>query len=292
MNEHDERTDPEHTRQSPLRKHVDLPSLPIVLVKILQLIDDDQATARNLEELILHDASLSARILRLANSAFYCFRSEVRTISHAIALLGLNHIKSLVIGVSIFESFTRKLRRGAAQVGKLWIHSYGVGLVTREIWLPRYGKSEGEHGFLCGLLHDVGKVVFFMEDGTHYTQVFSNEKGEGDPPMWEYEEGHYGIHHAALGGELADNWGLPKDLAAALREHHDPFNATVPVARAVAYANGLVKLAGLGYSGDMRADTDMEALMELLEMDTEEKRRLEQFARERKGKVMNFFGSR
>ncbi|MBM3789954.1 MAG: HDOD domain-containing protein [Acidobacteria bacterium] len=275
-----------------LRKSFDLPSLPTVLVKILRLIDDDQATARSLEELILHDASLSARILRLANSAFYYFRCDVRTISHAIALLGLNHIKSLAIGVSIFESFTRKLRSEAAQVRQLWMHSFGVGLVTREIWLRRAGKNEAEYAFLCGLLHDVGKVVYFKEDGKRYAGVFAAEKDEGDPPLIVSEEELYGIHHAALGGELANEWGLPEDLSTALSKHHDAVKTGIPIVSAVAMANCLAKLGGLGYGGDSRIQVDLEALRTHLAMEMKEYEALVQFAADRKEEVVDFFYSR
>ena len=71
----------------PVEKNFDLPSIPLVLTKIIQLLDDDRASAQALEDLILHDPPLSARILKLANSALYSFRSDVKTISHAIALL-------------------------------------------------------------------------------------------------------------------------------------------------------------------------------------------------------------
>ena len=76
-------------------RNFEMPSVPIVLSKILQVVDDNRASARCLEELILHDPSLSVRILKLSNSAFYSFRSEVKTIAHAIALLGLNLVAAV-----------------------------------------------------------------------------------------------------------------------------------------------------------------------------------------------------
>ena len=85
----------------------EIPSIPLVLIKIIQTLDEDKSSASELEELILHDPALSARILRLANSAFYSFRTEVKTISHAIALLGMNLVTSLAIGINIFDSFTK-----------------------------------------------------------------------------------------------------------------------------------------------------------------------------------------
>jgi HD-like signal output (HDOD) protein len=144
---------PQKVRRTKIKidKDFEMPSIPAVLTKILGLIDGNQATARQLEEIILHDPSLSARILSLANSAFYAFRSEVKTISHAIALLGLNLVKSLAIGVSIFESFTVGLKKEASLINQLWMHSFGVGALAQEIWRPRTDRVEAEFAFLCGL---------------------------------------------------------------------------------------------------------------------------------------------
>ena len=103
----------------------EIPSIPLVLIKIIQTLDDDTSSAKELEELILHDPALSARILRLANSAFYSFRTEVKTISHAIALLGMNLVTSLAIGINIFDTFTKGAKSEAALINKLWTHSCG-----------------------------------------------------------------------------------------------------------------------------------------------------------------------
>src|SRR5512136_220040 len=99
-----------------INRTFETPSVPLVLTRIIQVLDDESATSHELEQLILHDPSLSARILRLANSAFYSFRDEVKTVSHAIALLGMNLVKSLAIGVNIFESFTRGMKNEAGLI--------------------------------------------------------------------------------------------------------------------------------------------------------------------------------
>jgi HD-like signal output (HDOD) protein len=111
-------------------KNFDMPTVPLVLSRIIQVLDDDHSSAQEMEELILHDPSLSARILKLANSALYSFRSEVKTISHAIPLLGLNLVKSLAIGVSVFESFTKGAKGESAHISNLWMHSFGVGMLS------------------------------------------------------------------------------------------------------------------------------------------------------------------
>jgi HD-like signal output (HDOD) protein len=274
-----------------IEKDFEMPSTPVVLTKILGLIDGNEATARQLEEIILHDPSLSARILSLANSAFYAFRSEVRTISHATALLGLNLVKSLAIGVSIFESFTKGLRKESSNINQLWMHSFGVGALAQEIWRPRTNQAEAEFAFLCGLLHDMGKVVCFKNDTKRYSQIFSSDKKDEDRDICSYELDCYGDTHATFGSILAKQWQLPDELATVVRHHHDPFSSALPLACAVALADTLAKQAGIGYDGDCKISLEIKELMKSLKMDSEEYEMLTVFAESKHNEAKDFFGA-
>lgn len=268
---------------------LEIPSVPLVLLRIIEVLDDDSSSSRTLEQLILHDPSLSARILRLANSAFYCFRDEVKTISHAIALLGLNLVKSLAIGMNIFESFTRGLKKEAGLVNQLWMHSFGSALVAQEIWMRRGNRKEAEFAFLCGLLHDLGKVVFFRCDAANYARMFSSEKGPGDPDICTLETNAYGIDHAAMGASLAKEWGLPLDLATVVRKHHSALSADLPLVSAVSLADMMAKQKEVGYDGDRRLSVNPAKLQIPLQMDDEEYGRLQAFAESKKVDVEEFF---
>ncbi len=270
-------------------KDLDMPTIPLVLTKIIQVLDDDATSARELEELILHDASLSARILKLANSAFYSFRSEVKTISHAIPLLGLTLVKSLAIGVSIFDSFTKGMKSEAVLIHQLWKHSFGVALLTQEIWTPRSNRKEGEFAFLCGLLHDLGKVFFFKRDPTQYSPLFAVEKSETDPDLLVYEQDQYGMDHPTVGCALAKRWGLPPDLAKAIAEHHNPVNCQMPLVAAVAMADSLTKQANIGYDGEKPLNLDLVGVQEILKMRPDEYERLSTSLTLRRRDVEEYF---
>ncbi len=276
---------------APLRidRNFEMPSVPVVLSKILQLVDDDRASARRLEELILHDLALSVRILKLANSAFYSFRSEVKTISHAIALLGLNLVRSLAIGVSIFEAFTKGLRDEAAYVSQLWMHSFAVGLMSQEIWTKRSSRTDGEFALLCGLLHDLGKVIFFKKDGIRYSRLFAMEKGDVGPDICTLELENYDVDHAALGSLLAKQWNLPPELAMVVRRHHDPNAGNVPLVAAISLADMISKQRGIGYDGDRIIAMDLIALRSLLNMDQREFDSLVQLSEGKRADVEDFF---
>jgi HD-like signal output (HDOD) protein len=230
----------------------EIPSIPLVLIKIIQTLDANSSSAKELEHLILHDPALSARILRLSNSAFYSFRARVKTISHAITLLGMNLVTSLAIGANIFDSFTKGISSEAAQISKLWIHSCGVGVLVKEIWTQKRGckEREGEFAFLCGLLHDLGKVVLFKAYPGHYGPVFASAKSESDPAISLLEQENYGIDHAAIGEMLAKQWGFPPELITVIRGHHDPCAVDSPMIRAVMLADKIMKELKIGYDGD------------------------------------------
>jgi putative nucleotidyltransferase with HDIG domain len=270
-------------------KDLEIPSVPIVLSKILQLVDDNRASARVLEELILHDASLSVRVIKLANSALYSFRSEVKTVAHAITLLGLNMVKSLAIGVSVFESFTQGFRDEITFIRRLWMHSFGVGLMAQEIWAKRSNRAEGEFALLCGLLHDLGKVIYFKKDVLGYSQLFAMENSGQDPDIRSLEAEYYGVDHAVLGAILAKQWNLPSELTTVVRHHHDPDAGELPLVAAVSMADVLAKQAGIGYDGDHKITADLAVLQRLLKIDGNEYNALLAFAVKKRTDVDEFF---
>jgi putative nucleotidyltransferase with HDIG domain len=272
-----------------LDRNFEMPSVPIVLSKILESLDENRASAARLEELILHDPSLSLRILKLANSAFYSFRCEVKTISHAIALLGLNLVRSLAIGVSIFESFTRGLRDEAGCISRLWMHSFGVGLVAQQVWTRRSNRAEGEFALLCGLLHDLGQVVFFRHDLAGYSRLFAPDKQSDACDICALERASYEIDHANLGARLAQKWNLPPDLSTVVRNHHDPEAGGVPLVAAVSVADTVIKQAGVGHDGDRKPAANLPSLLGLLSMDQAELDSLALLADSKRSDVEEFF---
>jgi putative nucleotidyltransferase with HDIG domain len=275
-----------------INKDFEIPSIPLVLIRIIQTLDKDKSSARELEELILHDPALAARILRLANSAFYSFRARVKTISHAIALLGINIVTSLAIGINIFETFTKGAKSESALLNELWTHSCGVAMLVREIWSKNSRREkEGEFAFLCGLLHDIGKVILFKKYPGHYGPIFASVKTETDAVISFYENENYGADHAAIGEMLAKQWGFPEELAFVIRRHHEVSALKSPLISAVMLADLLAKELKIGYDGDdgLNANPGRPKLQSNLEITDEEYERLKQFAsREREG-IKRFF---
>ncbi len=275
-----------------INKDFEIPSIPLVLIRIIQTLDEENSSVRELEELIMHDPALAARILRLANSAFYSFRTRVKTISHAIALLGINIVTSLAIGINIFDSFTKGAKSEAALINQLWTHSCGVAMVVREIWIQRnYKGKEREFAFLCGLLHDLGKVILFKKYPGHYGPIFATAKNESDQAISFYENENYGIDHAAVGEMLAKQWGFPSELSYVIRRHHDMSVVNSPLIDAVMLADMIAKELKIGYDGDdgLGANAGLSKLQAKLNITDTEYNQLKLFAsREREG-IKRFF---
>ncbi len=276
---------------SPFRidRSFDIPTVPLVLSRIIQVLDDDNSSAQEMEDLILHDPSLSARILKLANSALYSFRCEVKTISHAIPLLGLNLVKSLAIGVSIFESFTQGAKSEARHINDLWMHSFTAGMLSQEIWKGRGIRKEAEFAFLCGLLHDLGKVVYFKKAPMHYSYIFAQVRTDKDPDISTAEQEAYGINHSRIGSMLAEQWGFPPDLCYVIRNHHSLADPSAPMVGAVSLADTIARVAGIGRDGDRQANADLKRLRALLRMGDEEYRQLHGFAEGKRDDIREFF---
>ena len=271
-------------------RSIEIPSIPMVLTKIIQALDDDSISARQLEELILHDPSLSARILKLANSAFYSFRTEVKTLSHAIALLGLGLVKSLAIGVTIFESFTKGMKSETNLINKLWMHSFGAGMLTQEIWNKRaQNRKEAELAFLCGLLHDIGKVVFFKKAPMHYSTLFSQEKPAGEPDLCSLEVDIFGMDHAHVGAVLAEKWGFPQELIKTIQFHHSPLDTDLKLVAAISLADQIARQTPIGFDGDISDCLSSEDIQAKLAMPSEEYQQLAALAENKSQEIKKFF---
>jgi len=228
--------------------------------------------------------------LRLANSAFYSFRTTVKTISHAIALLGLNLVTSLAIGINIFDSFTKGAKSEAALINRLWTHSCGVAVLVKEIWTRRGARGkEGEFAFLCGLLHDLGKVVLFKTYPGHYGSIFALAKSETDPAISSYEDANYGSNHAIIGEMLAKQWGFPPELVSVIRRHHDPLALEIPMVRAVVLADLLAKELKIGYDGDDGLNEGLAKILPKLDTTESEVESLKAFASRERENIESFF---
>jgi putative nucleotidyltransferase with HDIG domain len=211
-----------------------LPTIPPVLAGIVALIDSDTAGARRLVELIERDQSLTAKLLRLANSAFFGQSRRVSTVPRAILLLGFSTVRNLALGVKVWEALGGDVTR--RRLEELWAHAITVAVCAKAM-AGRMRACDPDEAFTAGLLHDVGRLVIAVR----FRDMYWDTVGGADESeaVEQRERETFGVDHAEVGGWLLEAWALPPIIVESVRQHHDP-EARAGLPRVLAMTNRLV----------------------------------------------------
>jgi HD-like signal output (HDOD) protein len=198
-----------------------LPSVPSLFQEVNRLMASERATVENLGAAIGKDVAMTAMLLKLTNSAFFCPRQTVTTPSEAIAILGIDLLRSLVLAHGLFSQ-TGGFRFPTFGLNHLWRHSVAVASATQQIAeLQGLGRSRSAEFFTAGLLHDVGILVLASRFPEEYRKVLDTSRKTGtDLETAEYHV--LGATHGEVGGYLLGLWGLPPSVAEAASWHHQP----------------------------------------------------------------------
>ncbi len=226
----------------------DLPTLPLVVAKILQTASSPTASARDLQALIAVDAGLTAKILRLANSSFYGQQRKISTLETAVVILGFSTIRNLTLSASLLDSLQP---RGVAQVfdwRAFWEHCNAVALCARLLARQkRLPGSVAESAFVAGLLHDIGKLFL----GKYFPDLLAEIVLTAETYGVAHAEAEWrlmGTTHALLGQEIAQHWNFPAELCECIGGHHDPdgYRDDPTLTYLVHAADALTHQAGIG----------------------------------------------
>ncbi len=210
------------TPQSLVQSVHTLASLPDVLIRINVLIDDPATQIDDLARAILCDPALSARLLRLVNSAYYGLPNRVESIASAINLIGQRVLLDLVFASSAVNLF-EGLSPTQVNMDQFWLHSIVCGTTAR-LLARRKRLTNGERLFIAGLLHGIGKLVFYSQCPDQYRKALDLvERGECDPVA--AEQRIFGFTYAELSAELFKAWRLPDYLRVAVAYHLRPDHA-------------------------------------------------------------------
>ncbi len=245
----------------------DLPALPMITTTALQMTDDPRASVRDLQVLIAQDQALTARILKIVNSAMYSFAREVSTLSHAISILGLETVRSIIVGATVQQLFNSNATSGRDLTTKLfWEHSWGAA-VTAKVIAARAAYSVAEEAFTCGLLHDMGKMVLLRNRSALYTEIL-NEVYRGTSTFCEIETRTFGFSHAHVGALLASKWRFPAQLVEGILYHHDFAAASKhrKLAAIACLADRVMAFLGVGFQKDGNTQLEKEASAEYLKL--------------------------
>lgn len=196
----------------------DIPTLPSIVFKVNEMLQDYDISIKKLGKIIEKDPAMVTKILMLVNSSFYGFRSRIKSIPHAVIVLGFNTIKNAVVSVSIINAFSKKETYEGFEITDFWKHSIAVAVTSR--YLAEQSKLDSpDDCFVAGLLHDIGKMVLAQHFTELFGQVWELVKGNG-LSFYEAEKKVLAANHAQIGGYLAKKWQFPESLIDSITYHH------------------------------------------------------------------------
>jgi HD-like signal output (HDOD) protein len=198
----------------------ELPSLPAAATAALGVARDPEADIDDLCAVIRVDVGLSARILRVANSAAYARRAPAKTLGDAVLTVGLRKTCDLLVAAS-----ARQLFVAGVHGEHLWHHALATAVAAEEL-ARKTRLIDAQTAFLPGLFHDVGRIAFLLADRTAF-DVIHRLARDGEGPTSELERGWYSFDHAEAGAILTEDWGLAPEQSEAIRCHHRPGQAVV-----------------------------------------------------------------
>ncbi len=196
-----------------------LPTLSTVASKLISLTAKEDTTIFDITKLISQDISLSAKVLKVVNSSFYNFPNEVGTIQQAVAILGTNAVRSLVLSFS-FLNMERGVEPDGFSYEEFWEHSLAAA-VSAKLLMGKICDDDTEEVFTVSLLANLGKLILASAFTDRYSEIFS-QVAQGDKSLHQLEEELIGADHAYIGCEAAHLWHFPESLTVPILNHHDP----------------------------------------------------------------------
>lgn len=209
-----------------IRSASDLPSMPEVAFEVIRTADQAESSANTVAKVLSRDPSLSARVLRLANSAFYGLSREITTISEAVIVLGMRTTKSIALVAASFPWLHKSLKGTGVNPNLIWHHSIATAILSKNLAAQSKGVDQ-ELAFCVGLLHNIGTVALILTCEKEFPFLL-NQLQYDERSIDEIELEMLGFNHATLGAELAASWNFPESYETGLRHFLRPSLMNTP----------------------------------------------------------------
>ncbi|MEW5976632.1 MAG: HDOD domain-containing protein [Acidobacteriota bacterium] len=232
-----------------VRRTDSVSSLPMIFNRINDAVNNPRSSISEIGKIISEDSGLTARLLKIVNSAFYSFPSKIETISRAVTIVGTQQLRDLALATSVMSLF-KGVSEDLMSMNSFWCHSVACGTAARVIATQRR-ESNVERFFVAGMLHDIGRLVLCVKMPDTFRSVLLQAQVDR-ALLYKVEMKELGFDHASIGGALLQSWKLPASLEEAVTCHHRP-NSSVryPVESAVIHLADIISHAlGLGSSGE------------------------------------------
>lgn len=224
-------------------------SPPILYYQLREKLDNPDTTFDELASVIKTDPAMSARLLKIVNSAFYGLGEKVDTLTHALSIVGTEQLTDLALAAIVTSKF-QGIPRDLINMETFWMHSIGCGIAARRIARQVPGV-ESEKMYLGGMLHDIGSLIFFKESPEVAKKILLRCKESGEH-LFKVEKEVLGYDHAEVGALLLTEWKLSEQLVEMVRYHHQPSKAEDSIMETciIARADALVYELEIGSSGE------------------------------------------
>ncbi|MDC9724486.1 MAG: HDOD domain-containing protein [Gammaproteobacteria bacterium] len=237
------------TAEALVNKSLELVSPPTTYTQLNDLMNDPNSSADDISSVINTDPALATRLLKVVNSPFYGFPSQINTISRAITIIGTRELIHLVLATSVINSFNG-IPSSLININEFWRHSLACAIAAKQLAM-KCGQRAAERFFLAGLLHNIGSLVIYQSMPELAREAINGAKF-GNEVIYLSEQRIIGFDHTEVGHALVKAWRLPSSLEEVVRHHHTPteseeFSLEVAI---VHIADIMVSSAQLGHSGD------------------------------------------
>lgn len=201
----------------------ELPPLPTAVMKILEVMARPDPNAIDIEAIVSADQALTAKMLRVVNSAYYGLARQISNVGQAVVILGLQQVRNVTLAVGASSTFRGTGARHQEVLNQFWVHAFATsataGLLARREGLDRKTSEEVQ---TCGLVHDIGRLFLFANFPKTFERLIALAEERGlDFDTAELQL--LGVSHAQLGGTIAEKWGFPDGILAAIRDHEGPY---------------------------------------------------------------------
>jgi len=210
------------TLESMVTNTTNLVSFPDLYFRLEAAIKDPNSSSHRIADVIRHDTDLSARLLRLVNSAFFGFPGQIDSISRAMTIVGVEQLRDLSLATIVMKQFDN-IDHELVSMASFWKHSVAVGVAARNIAILKR-DADVERFFLMGIIHDIGRLVLFLQAPNEISQAM-NQANENKSLLISEEKAIFSFTHAQMGQALLKQWKLPMLLQETAAFHHAPDKA-------------------------------------------------------------------
>lgn len=235
--------EPNRTKEEVVRAVEALPPLPAVALRVMQVSQDEKASASDLALVVSADPAMSARVLRIANSAMYRRAKDVTSVQEALVVLGFVQARNVAVSTAIASAYAPDALNALFRIAMFWRHSLAVAFTASDL-AAHTRRLDVPSAFTAGIVHDMGRLAMFYADPAGVDQAVAVCIATGRP-LDQVERDVLGFDHAEVGGMLATRWRLPSEVRDAIAQHHGTLGREITLASVVAAADASCIAAGV-----------------------------------------------